>query len=243
MGIRRELATALRKVDELAIVAGQQDAELGKGIKIQIIKSGVFGAALRVVEYFDPSTKPNMPLSAAQTSSHLSHKPPPPAANPLLSHGLSRTAHNAVVKKKRMHPMAPLLAGPLAIVTFPAVSTAHLKAVLSILAPHAPAFPAPTRRANPSYYDLGVQAGLQKLLLLGARVEGQVFDLEGTRWVGGIEGGLDGLRGQLVALLQGVGAGVTGTLEAMSKTLYLTIDGRRSVLEEGEKEEQEKTDA
>lgn len=88
---------------------------------------------------------------------------------------------------------------------------------------------------NPAYHEPAVQNGLNKLLLLAARVEGKVFDNDGTKWVGGIEGGLDGLRGQLVAMLQGVGAGVTGALEAAGKTLYLTVEGRRGMLEEEEK--------
>ena len=84
-----------------------------------------------------------------------------------------------------------------------------------------------------------MQNGLQKLILLAARVEGKVFDMEGARWVGGIEGGIDGLRGQLVAMLQGFGAGVTSTLEAAGRSLYFTVEGRRGMLEENEKEGKE----
>ena len=72
-----------------------------------------------------------------------------------------------------------------------------------------------------------MQQGLQKLLLLGARVEGRVFDNEGTRWVGAIEGGMEGLRGQLVRTLGEVGAGVTGALEGMGRSLWVTVEGRR----------------
>ena len=72
--------------------------------------------------------------------------------------------------------------------------------------------------------------------MLAARVEGgRVLDIEGTKWVGGIEGGLEGLRGQLVAMLQGVGAGVTGTLEGVGRGLWITVEGRRGMLEEEEK--------
>ena len=77
-----------------------------------------------------------------------------------------------------------------------------------------------------------MQSGLQKLLLLGARVEGQVFDHEGARWVGGIEGGMEGLRAQLVHLLTSVGAGVTGALKGVGKNLWFTVEGRREMLEE-----------
>jgi len=128
----------------------------------------------------------------------------------------------------------------LAVITFPTVSPQHLKAALSILAPQAPGFTAPTRRHNPGYHDAVVQAGLQKLLLLGARVEGKAFDQVGTRWVGGIEGGLDGLRGQLVAMLSGVGAGITGVVESAGRSLWVTIEGRRGQLEEEDNEKKGK---
>ena len=77
-----------------------------------------------------------------------------------------------------------------------------------------------------------MQDGLKKLLLLGARIDGEVFDMEGVRWVGGIDGGIDGLRAHLVAMLQGFGAGVTTTLEAASKSLWFTVEGRRRMLED-----------
>ena len=73
-------------------------------------------------------------------------------------------------------------------------------------------------------------------------MEGKAFDTDGTRWVGGIEGGLAGLRGQLVAMLSSVGAGVTSTLESAGRSLYFTVEGRRSMLEEAEKGEGGKTE-
>ncbi|KAI9699071.1 MAG: hypothetical protein M1836_003260 [Candelina mexicana] len=236
MGIRRELAQALRKVDEACAAEGRSDTDLADGIKMQIIQTGIFAAALRVVEYFRPELQPEAPVHrpsdpATQSSVSISNTATTPD-DPRLTHGLSRKAHDAVLDKKLAHPLTPLLIGPLVLVTFPSVSPQHLKAALSILSPSPPAFPAPTRRANPGYHDLAVQGGLQKLLLLGARVEGKVFDIEGTRWVGGIAGGLDGLRGQLVAMLQGVGAGITNTLESAGKSLYFTVEGRRGMLED-----------
>lgn len=137
--------------------------------------------------------------------------------------------------KKTSHAFAPLLAGPVVLLTFPTVSPQHLKAALTVLSPSAPNFPAPTRRANPGWHDNAVQTGLQKLMLLGARVEGKVFDVEGARWVGSIGGGLDGLRAQLVQMLQSVGGGVTNTLESAGKSLFFTVEGRRMMLEEEEK--------
>ena len=63
-------------------------------------------------------------------------------------------------------------------------------------------------------------------------MEGRVFDQEGTRWVGGIEGGMEGLRAQLVQMLSSVSAGVTGALEGVGKSLWVTVEGRRGMLEE-----------
>jgi len=85
---------------------------------------------------------------------------------------------------------------------------------------------------------------VQKLLLLGARVEGKTFDVENTRWVGGMEGGLEGLRAQLVGMLQGFGAGVTNVLEGVGRSVYFTVEGRRMMLEDEAKpkEEEAKTE-
>ena len=241
MAIRREVAQAMRQVDESRAAEGREDANPADAIKVQIIQTGVFAAALRVVEYFRPELQPEASSPHAsdphtQSSTELPNTLPTPN-DPTLRHGLSRAAHDAVASKKKLsHPLDPLMSGPLAVVSFPTVSPQHLKAVLSILAPSAPDFPAPTRRANPGYYDPMMQNGLQKLLLLGARVEEKVFDGDGIRWVGGIEGGVDGLRGQLVGMLQGIGAGITNTLESAGKNLYFTVESRRGMLEEQQKE-------
>ena len=240
MSVRRELAQALRKVDESRAVLTGQYEDLGDGVKMQIIQTGIFAAALRVAEYFDPGLEPEQrPIPPSDSDTALPRRTReafPDVANPTFRHGLSRNAYEAVKSKRFTHELNPLLSGPLAILSFPEVTIEHLKAALSILAPNPPNFPAPTRRANPGYHDPSVQAGLQKLMLLGARVEGRVFDLDGTRWVGSIEGGLDGLRGQLVALLQSFAAGVTNTLESAGKNLYITMDSRRTMLEQEEKE-------
>ncbi|WPG99596.1 Hypothetical protein R9X50_00241400 [Acrodontium crateriforme] len=215
-GIRRELAAALRKVDEEMAKAGN-DAYMGSSMKLQIVQTGILASAMRIVEFWNPK------FDAASDGSVPS------------VHGLSKKAYHAARKNKDLqHGLEPLLSGPLAVLTFPSVSPQHLKAALSILAP-SKEFPAPKRKANPAYHEPQIQAGLQKLMLLAARVEGKVFDSEGTKWIGSISGGIDGLRAQLVAMLSGVGAGITTTLEAASKSLYLTMESRKSVLEEEQK--------
>jgi len=176
--------------------------------------------------------KPEEIRQTSRTSDLADPSTPSSPGSELLTHTLSTAAHEAISSMKAVHELDPLLSGPLALLTFPSVSPQYMKTALSILSPSQPDFPAPTRRANPGWHDPAVQGGLPKLLLLGARVEGKVFDVEGTKWVGGIEGGLEGLRGQLVALLQSIGGGLTNTLESAGKSLYFTVEGRRMMLDE-----------
>lgn len=219
-GVRRELTKALRRVDTERAAAGHPAKNLTDGIKLQVVQTGILSSALRVVEFYKPGAQP-----AVGSTQHGGG----------LTHVLSKAAHQATANIKMKHPLSPLLSGPLVLLTFPAVSPQHLKAAISILSPTPPQFPAPTRKANPGWHDPPVQAGVQKLLLLGARVEGKVFDVERTKWVGSIEGGLDGLRAQLVAMLQSLGAGITNTLESAAKNLYFTVESRRTMLEDEEK--------
>ena len=236
VGIRRELSAALKKVDAARVATGHPPEPLEDAIKVQIIQTGIFAAALRVVEFYKPDSQsafldPSDPATSSSATVPVFTK-----SGDELTHTLSRAAHEAVADIRTAHALAPLLSGPLAVLTFPNVSPQHMKAALSILSPSPPEFPAPTRRANPGWHDAAVQSGLQKLILLGARVEGKVFDVDGTKWVGSIDGGLDGLRAQLVAMLQGIGGGVTNTLESAGRTLYFTVEGRRTMLEDEQKE-------
>ena len=220
VGVRRELHNALRKVDESFNADGRGAGALGPSISLQTIRTNIFEPALRVAEYYEPGQR--RVSSAGEDAS--------------LTHALSESAYQAVSRRKGEHPLSTLLAGPIAIISFPTVSPRHVKAALQILAPHPPGFPAPTRRANPGYWDPSVQEGVKKLMLLGARVEGRVFDMEGTRWVGSIDGGIDGLRAQMVQILQMFGAGLTNVLDGAARTLYFTMEGRRNMLEDEGKE-------
>ncbi|KAG8169016.1 hypothetical protein KVR01_001765 [Diaporthe batatas] len=228
--IRRELRAALAAVPPApAAPDGQLPVDITPNILLQVIRTRTFDQALKVVEFFDP---------AAVGKSHAA------GAKESYTHDLSMAAYNAVKATEGAIPedstyaqLAPLMVGQVALLTFPAVSPQHLAAALSILSPSPPAFPAPTRKKNPGYHDLTTQSGLQKLLLIGGRIEGKVFDSEGVRWVGGIDGGLDGLRAQLVAMLQSAGLGLTTALEGASKSLWVTMESRRTMLEEGENDD------
>ncbi|KAE8151851.1 hypothetical protein BDV25DRAFT_152059 [Aspergillus avenaceus] len=243
--IRRELAKALQKVDDQIASEGRSLPPLAPHVKVSIVQTSIFEVALRIVEYFRPNAStlktgqtPSAVDPATQTSAEISLAGS--RDDPTLSHDLSRVAHDAVKPMKGKHEMSPILVGPIAVLSIPQMSPEHLKAALTVLCPKAAGFPTPTRRANPSWHELPVQNGLNKLALLAARVDGKVFDVEQTKWVGSIEGGLDGLRSQLVMALQSMASSVTNTLEGAGKSLYFTLESRRSVLEDEQKGPEEK---
>lgn len=209
MAIQRELMVALQKTDDSPLAHEKLIAAPAATFKI--IKTGLFAAALKLTEFYKPG-----------------------ARGEKFTHILSETAHKAMKANRRKKlALEPLLAGPLAVLFLPIASPLHLATVLSIMSPSPPQFPAPTRKANPGWHDMTMQSGLQKLLFLGARINGRVLDTEGVKWVGSIEGGHFGLRSQLVGLLANAGgAALVGALEGGSRNLYFTLEGRRQMLEE-----------
>jgi len=221
MALRREVTLALRQID------AKHGTTQADSIKMQVVQTGLVSAALNLLTFAQPPQ-------------------PTPSHAPLLSAAAHSTARRAL-RRGATHGLEPLLSGPLMLVSFPAASPPHLAAALSLLSPRG-RFAAPRRRANPGYYDPAVQAAVEKLLLLAARVEGRAVDFEGVEWVAGIEGGLDGLRAELVGLvggdalklmlvrmLESTGGDLVGALEGTSRGLWGTLEGRRGMLE-GEKE-------
>lgn len=217
--LRRELKAALAAVPPPAAGPdGSVPLNVADHVDIQVLRTRMFDVAFKVVEFFD------VEKHAGESNAY--------------THDLSTSAYEALQKADIKDPnsgyaqIAPLFSGPLAAVTFPAVSPAHLAAVLKTLAPSSPDFPAPSRKKTPGYYDPTAQSALQKLILIGGRVESKVFDPAGVKWVGGIEGGLDSLRAQLVHMLQTAGLGLTTALEGHSKGLWLALESRRSQMDE-----------
>ncbi|KAI0485018.1 hypothetical protein GGR56DRAFT_616550 [Xylariaceae sp. FL0804] len=218
--IRRELRAALAAVpvpEPAAGLDGEGPLDYSRAVELQVLRTRIFNLAFKIVEFFKPEDQ------AEKSNAY--------------QHDLSKTAYEAAKQAKiddtsAYGQIAPLLIGHVAAVTFPTVSPAHLAAALKVLSPSPPNFPAPTRRKNPGYWEPTAQSGLQKLILVGGRVEGQVFDNAAVQWVGGIEGGLDGLRAQLVTMLQSAGLGLTTSLEGHSKGLWLTLESRRTQLDE-----------
>jgi len=236
--VRRELRKALVEVS----TRGTDSELIASKAQLQVIRTRIFDVALKIVEFFDPSKVPPTTVSSITGKK----------VQMTFNHDLSKAAYKAVkqaIKDQNLlegsayAQLAPLMVGPLCVLSLPAVSPAHLSAALSVLSPNPPAFPPPNRKKNPGYYDPIAQSGLQKLMLIGGRIEDKVFDMEGVQWVGSIEGGIDSLRAQVVHLLQSAGLGLTSTLEGAGKALWLTLESRRSVMEEerkGGKEEKKK---
>ena len=54
-----------------------------------------------------------------------------------------------------------------------------------------------------------------------------MFDLEGIRGIGSIEGGMDGLRAQIVAMLQSAASGLVQVLAQPASSVYMTLEARR----------------
>lgn len=231
--MRRELKKALDAVPQPAPIPGAQVSDVAANTSIQVLRTNMLSVAFKIVELHNPE------IAAAQSGTERTTRG-------ALVHDLSKAAYetirNAPVPEDSAYAqIAPLMVGPIAALTIPAVSPAHLAAALSILSPVPGKFPAPTRKKNPGFHDPTCQNGLAKLVLVGGRVEGKIFDQSGVNWVGSIDGGLDGLRAQLVAILQGAGLGLTNALEGNSKNLWLALEGRKGQLEDeakGGKEEQ-----
>ncbi|KAL4811240.1 hypothetical protein BDV18DRAFT_128948 [Aspergillus unguis] len=238
--IRRELNKAMQKVDAKIAAEGRSSPPLAPHIKVQIIQTSIFEVALRIVEYFRPNQStvqegkgPSAVDPATQTSAEISLAGS--KDDPTLTHDLSRAAQAAVRNMKGKHELSTLLVGPIAVLSIPQMSPEHLKAAMTVLSPKAFGYPAPTRKANPDWHDFPVQNGLNKLNVLAARLDKQLFDVDQAKWVGSIEGGMDGLRSQLVMALQSMGSSITNTLEGAGKSLYVTLESRRSVLEDEQK--------
>lgn len=190
---------------ELALALNKVDADhgtnLAQDVQMQVLQNTIFESALRVVEYYKEDDT-----------------------------ALSTDAHRSVIKFKRQHALSPLLVGPLASVAFPELAPYHLKAVLQTLFPDkAAGLAAPTRRQSPGLYEPPVQKGVQKLMLLGAKVGPQIMDHVDVQQIGRLPD-LKGLRGQVVAMLGSVGGQLVTSLESGSRSLWLTLESRHSDL-------------
>lgn len=235
--IRRELARALKRTDDQLISqsGGDESGAVSDNIKLTVVRTNIFEPALRIAEYYKTDGA-EQALAAQEPHGVEDEK-----LDPSLTHALSENAYRIMQSHRGQHELSTLLHGPIAVLHFPTVSPQHVKTALSILVPRTPDFPAPTRKLAPGYHEPAVQEGLKKLLMLGARVDGQVLDSDGTRWVGSIEGGIDGLRAQLVSMLQGFGGSLAQTLDSASRSLWFTMEGRRRMLEEEAKPTEEVT--
>jgi ribosomal protein L10 len=222
--VRRELKKAINAVAPLASSPDTEPVDVASNIQLQVLRTNMLNVAFKIVELYDPEAAASLAKTARTTRGALVHD---------LSEAAYEAIRNTPVPQDSTYAqIEPLMVGPIAALTLPAVSPAYLAAALSVLSPVPGKFPAPTRRKNPGYHDPTCQNALAKLVLVGGRIEGKVFDQSGVNWVGGIEGGLEGLRAQLIHILQGAGLGITNALEGNSKNLWLALEGRKGQLED-----------
>lgn len=225
--VRRELKKVLLEVPSPNAAPGTEPLDITPLVQLQVLRTNMLSVAMKIVEFYNPE------VAAASAKTTRTARGP-------VIHDLSEAAYEAVKNAEvpadsSFAQIEPLLVGPLAALVLPAVSPAHVAAALSVLAPVPGQFPAPTRKKSPGFHDPICQNGLAKLLLVGGRIENKIFDKAGVNWVGGIQGGMDGLRAQLVGILQGAGLGITTALEGGSKSLWLALEGRKTQLEEENK--------
>ncbi|EJP60857.1 ribosomal protein YmL11 precursor, mitochondrial [Beauveria bassiana ARSEF 2860] len=223
--VRRELKKAVSAVSSTIAGTDGQPIDISNSVQLQVLRTNMFDVALKIVEFYNPEAAAALGPTARTWKGPITHD---------LSEAAYQAIHNAEVTPESAYSqIEPLMVGPLAALVMPAVSPIHLAAALSILSPAPSRFPAPTRKKSPGYHDPVCQNGLAKLTLVGGRIEGKVFDQAGVNWIGGISGGLDGLRAQLVHVLQSAGLGITATLEGGSKNLWLALEGRKEQLKAG----------
>ncbi|KAF4978895.1 hypothetical protein FZEAL_4781 [Fusarium zealandicum] len=228
--VRRELKKALAAVPPPNALPGTEPLNISPLVQMQVVRTNMLRVALKLVEFYDPG--------AAAASSATARTTRGPVVHDLSEAAYESIKNIEIPEDSNYAQIQPLLVGPLAALVLPAVSPAHVAAALSVLAPVPGRFPAPSRKKNPGYHDPICQNGLAKLLLVGGRIEDKIFDKSGVNWVGGIEGGMDGLRAQLVAMLQGAGLGITNALESGGRSLWLALEGRKGQLEDEAKGEE-----
>lgn len=222
--VRRELKKAVSAVPSTIAGPDGSPMDISGRVQLQVLRTNMFDVALKIVEFYNPEAAAAMGTTARTARGPIIHD---------LSEAAYQAIHRAEVAPESAYSqIEPLMVGPVAALVMPAVSPTHLAAALSILSPVPGSFPAPTRKKNPGYHEPICQNGLAKLNLVGGRIEGKVFDQAGVNWVGGIPGGLGGLRAQLVHVLQSAGLGITTTLEGGSKNLWLALEGRKEQLKE-----------
>jgi large subunit ribosomal protein L10 len=189
--------------------------------RITVLRPALFAVALRVAEGWDPKNK----------------------VGGLA--GTSPKVYKATQDLKDMHPLSPILTGPVAALSFPGVETKYLKVALEVLFP--------TKYPKKGMDPLAV-TGVQKFVLLAGRVdghvyggrngEGRVLDGELVRYLAR-QPDVESLRGQLMAMLRGAGgADLVMNLSNVGVGLARTVDARRKMLSgelnaDGEKKEGE----
>ncbi|KAG5955267.1 hypothetical protein E4U58_007163 [Claviceps cyperi] len=227
--VRRELKKALETVPQ-SIGTDGVGSDYSSQIQLQVMRTNMLSVALKIVEFHRPNGQISSTVAQQQSGAE--------APTHDLSDEAYKATRDAIISSDSAYAqLKPLLVGPLAVLVLPAVSPTHLAAALTVLAPVPGKFPPPARRKHPGYYDPICQNALAKLLLVGGRIEGKVFDQLGLNWVGSIKSGVDDLRSQLIGLLQGAGLDLALSLEGGSRSLWLALEARRTQLDDHDKQD------
>ncbi|KAJ6259026.1 hypothetical protein Dda_5922 [Drechslerella dactyloides] len=211
VSIRRDLRTAMANVDAMVAASRPppqptedgtitpQPRPVGEQVKMTILNTTVFKAALRSAEY--------LPKDADVRSSS------------------SPEAYDMTLQYDNAHSLSPLMVGPTGVIQFPTVSPPHLLGVLNLLFPEKFTF---RKGTDPAFIS-----GVQKLLLLGAKVDkvgGTTIDTESLKHITTL-GDLTTLQGQLLGIMQSAGGSLVSTLQSPARGLWSVMDGRRKMLD------------
>ncbi|RPA79549.1 hypothetical protein BJ508DRAFT_363146 [Ascobolus immersus RN42] len=199
-----------------SIPAAPGAPKAGDAVDITIVHSGILGSALRVI---DAEAAGALPADLRTGSSS------------------TRAVYDATLGMKDQAELRSVLSGPLALITFREVDGQILTKLLEMMFPVSGKFK--------KGMDPACTSGLNKLLMLAGRCDGRILDQKGVRWVSGLPG-LEGLRGELIAILRKVGGGdIAQALGGIPIGLARMVDARRKMLEDPElgKEKAEETPA
>lgn len=133
------------------------------------------------------------------------------ANNGLFTHGLLRRTREIAGKEKHKLNLGAIVSSPLAIVVFADIAPQYNETVLSLLPLSKPAF---WHRACSTRQFL-------QSIILGASAECKVYNASKMFGFGGVGSEIDGLRAQLIHMLQGAGGSLTSPFECTSNGLVL----------------------
>ncbi|KAF3918446.1 hypothetical protein ABW21_db0202212 [Orbilia brochopaga] len=219
VSIRRELRTAMANVD--AMVAASRPPPVPR-------EDGTVRPQPRPVgEQVKMTVMNTAVLKAALRSAEFLSK------DAEVRSSSSPEAYDLTLQYTDVHPLSTVLIGPTGVIQFPEVSPPHLLGVLNLLFPEKFTF----RKGT----DPGFISGVQKLVLLGAKVDkigGATIDTDALKHITTL-GDLTTLQGQLLGVMQSAGGSLISMIQSPARGLWFVMDGRRKMLDPNHGKESE----